>query len=58
MEDKIVEAEILCMSADILMGKATKESIKRTTDLAIANNMAGLLKKELDECTRRLTNGS
>ena len=38
MDKGLVEAEILMLAADILMGKATKDEIERVTRLAKDNN--------------------
>ena len=55
MDKRIVEAEILCLTADILMGKVSKEEIDRVTRLTIENNCYGILLREFCSVTKTLT---
>ncbi|MBA7714913.1 hypothetical protein ES703_123945 [subsurface metagenome] len=47
---KETRAQILNLSAAILMGKATDEQIKKITKLAIADDESEFLHQELVDC--------
>ena len=50
-----IEAEILLLSSNILMGKASEKDIKRVTKLAIDNDCQDILKREFTSIQKTLT---
>lgn len=50
--DKEIRAQILNLSASILLGKATEAEIKRISKLAIDGGESEFLHQELKDCQR------
>lgn len=43
MDEQLIKADILVLCADILMGKAKEDEIKRVTKLAVVNGLGPYL---------------
>ncbi|MCK5601713.1 hypothetical protein KAR91_07595 [Candidatus Pacearchaeota archaeon] len=49
-----VEAEILCLSAELLLGKATKEDIGRVVSMAMENGCLDIIKREFTDIRTKI----